>query len=189
MTQGRKSRTVLVIGCALTMLAAISAIAPAFAGAQAAVDEYELGDLPNADGDNAGQSQNNEGSGDDEAAGVVPSSGSSTPSPPAAEGAGVTSAASGDASNQGVKDSGGQSSGGQPGKGDNFAGTPTETEPVAAVNAESSDGGSAPVLLILLAIIAAISTGVAIWRLRRNQREPTPGVGPGTGKTAETQSL
>ena len=46
MTQGRKSRTVLAIGCVLAVLAAGS-LAPAFAGAQAAKSEYDF-DLPGA---------------------------------------------------------------------------------------------------------------------------------------------
>ena len=41
MTQGRKSRTVLAIACALAALTA-AALAPAFAGAQAAENEYNL---------------------------------------------------------------------------------------------------------------------------------------------------
>ena len=45
MTQGRKSRTVLAIGCALAVLAA-GAVAPAYAGAQAAKDEYKLDVAP-----------------------------------------------------------------------------------------------------------------------------------------------
>ena len=81
MTQGRKSKTGLVIGCALAMLAAVAAFAPAFAGAQAAADEYELGDLPNPDNDEASQTQSNE----DEGAIAPTSSGSDsgTPTPPA----------------------------------------------------------------------------------------------------------
>jgi cobalamin biosynthesis Mg chelatase CobN len=47
MTQGRKSRTVLAIGCALAALVTAAMLAPAFAGAQAADDEYNL-TLPGA---------------------------------------------------------------------------------------------------------------------------------------------
>ena len=202
MTQGRKSRTVLTIGCvgcALAMLAGAAAIAPAFAGAQAAVDEYELGDLPNPDNE-GGESQ----SGDDQG-GIAPtsSSGSGTPSGPAGEPAGQTGAAGGDGSsgsgsgNAGGGGDGGGSAGasaGASGSGDesegvNLADTPTATEPVRAVDAEPSDGGGAPVLLILLAVVAAICTGVAIWRLRRNTDDSNTGVGRGAGKAAKTQSL
>src|SRR5690349_3846657 len=52
MTQGRKSRTVLAIACALAALAAAS-LAPAFAAAQAADNEYNL-TLPGADGGGKG---------------------------------------------------------------------------------------------------------------------------------------
>jgi hypothetical protein len=209
MTQGRKSRTVLTIGCALAMLAIAAAIAPAFAGAQAAVDEYELGDLPNPDNDGGGSQ-----SGDDQG-GIAPtsSSGSGTPSDPAGEPAGQTGAAGGDggsgsgsgsgdgsgsgsgsgSGNVGGGDNGGGSAGasgsGDESEGVNLADTPTATEPVHAVDAEPSDGGGAPVLLILLAVVAAICSGVAIWRLRRNTDDSNTGVGRGAGKAAETQSL
>ena len=76
------------------MLAGVAAIVPAFAGAQAAVDEYELGDLTNPD-NGGGESQ-----GGDDQGGVAPtsSSGSGTPSGPAGETAGQTGAAGGDGS-------------------------------------------------------------------------------------------
>jgi hypothetical protein len=48
MTQGRKSRTALAIACVLAALVAAAAV-PAFAGAQAADDEYNL-TLPGANG-------------------------------------------------------------------------------------------------------------------------------------------
>ena len=50
MTQGRKSRTVLAIVCALAALAAGALLAPAVAGAQAD-QEYNL-ELPGAGGGN-----------------------------------------------------------------------------------------------------------------------------------------
>jgi hypothetical protein len=52
MTQGRKSRTVLALACALVALTAV-ALAPAFAGAQAADNEYNL-TLPGANGGGEG---------------------------------------------------------------------------------------------------------------------------------------
>ena len=51
MTQGRKSRTALALACVLAALVAVAAV-PAFAGAQAADDEYNL-TLPGAN--NGGQ--------------------------------------------------------------------------------------------------------------------------------------
>jgi hypothetical protein len=48
MTQGRKSRTALAIACALVALAAATVV-PAYAGAQAANNEYQL-TLPGGDG-------------------------------------------------------------------------------------------------------------------------------------------
>ncbi|MDX6581466.1 MAG: hypothetical protein QOI10_650 [Solirubrobacterales bacterium] len=52
MTQGRKSRTVLAIVCALAALAAATVV-PAYAGAQAADNEYNL-TLPGASGGGQG---------------------------------------------------------------------------------------------------------------------------------------
>jgi cobalamin biosynthesis Mg chelatase CobN len=188
MKQGRKSRTVLVIGCALAMLAAVAAIAPAFAGAQAAVDEYELGDLPNPDSDNGTQTETNQ---DEGAVAPTSSSGSGTPTPPTGvapdtTGAVVDGGSNGEGKNQQAAGGGsGESQGQGP-----AATTSASDEQVPALNADPSDGGGAPVLLILLAITAAVCTGVAIWRLRRTTGDPTTGVGPGgAGKTAETQSL
>ncbi len=57
MTQGRKSRTVLAIGCVLAALVA-GALAPAFAGAQAAAQqEYELGPIGGNGGGQGGSAQ------------------------------------------------------------------------------------------------------------------------------------
>jgi cobalamin biosynthesis Mg chelatase CobN len=198
MMQGRKSRTVLVIGCSLAMFAAGGVIAPAFAGAQAAVDEYELGELPNPDGDNAGQSQSSE-----EEGAIAPTSsggGSGSPTPPTGvapdtTGAVVDANSTGDATNE---NAGGGGSGGGSGSGSGepkgqqavAATSGDDSQPLPAVNADPSDGGGAPVLLILLAITAALCAGVAIWRLRRTTGDPSKGVGRGgPGKTAETQSL
>ena len=52
MTQGRKSRTVLALVCALAALTA-AALAPAFASGQAAENEYNL-TLPGAGGGHGG---------------------------------------------------------------------------------------------------------------------------------------
>jgi hypothetical protein len=52
MTQGRKSRTVLAIACALVALVAAS-LAPSFAMGQAAENEYNL-TLPGANGGGSG---------------------------------------------------------------------------------------------------------------------------------------
>ena len=192
--QGRKSKTLLVIGCALTMLAAVAAFAPAFAGAQAAQDEYELGDLPSPDNDEASQTQSNE----DEGAIAPTSSGSDSGTPTAPTGGETDPTGAvvddGTANDNGKENRAGGGSGGQP-TDENVLSTPASGESldaVPAVDAEPSDGGGAPVLLILLAIVAALCTGVAIWRLRRSTdesgTESGKGVGP-SGKTAETQSL
>ena len=61
MTQGRKSRTVLALACALAALTA-AALAPAFAGAQAADNEYNL-TLPGANGGGEGNAGGGESPG------------------------------------------------------------------------------------------------------------------------------
>ena len=117
MKQGRKSRTVLALGCVLAALGSVALVSPALAQGPAE-SEYDLGPLPGAAGDN-----------------------------------GATAAA-----------------------GDKAA---TAAEPVAA----ESDGGGAPALLIGLIAVAAICTGLAVWRLRRGDSGDDPHeVGPTTGE-------
>jgi cobalamin biosynthesis Mg chelatase CobN len=203
--------TALAIGCVLAMLVAVAAIAPAFAGAQPAVEEYELGELPSADGEGSGAgggggptetSAGGGGGGDStetSAGGGAPSSGSgSTPTggapgsdPGSASGSGSGSgAASGDGSKSG--DTGPASeSGGAGDKGSSISppsGDPSQAQ-VPTASSDPSDDGGVPVLLILLAGVAAVCTGIAIWRLRRAPDESEEVGRTGTGKTAETQSL
>lgn len=61
MTQGRKSRTVLALVCALTALT-MGALAPTFASGQAAQNEYDL-TLPGANGGGSGSADTQAGSG------------------------------------------------------------------------------------------------------------------------------
>ena len=68
MTQGRKSRTVLAIGCVLAVLAAGS-VAPAFAGTPAAQTEYDF-DLPGA-GQGGGKSSGGGSASDDGGSGPI----------------------------------------------------------------------------------------------------------------------
>ena len=87
MKQGRKSRyrTVAALRCALTVLAAIAAIAPATALGQAAAGEYDQAKLPQAN-DEKYQLP----SGDDQSAGaaVVPSNGDGGPGAGSSSGGG-----------------------------------------------------------------------------------------------------
>jgi hypothetical protein len=74
MTQGRKSRTVLAIACALVALTA-AALAPSFAMGQAAENEYNL-TLPGASGGGSGDAGSGQGPG---ASGTSSGSGGGAP--------------------------------------------------------------------------------------------------------------
>lgn len=172
MTQGRQFRwTVLALGC---VLAAALAILPASAGAQGAIDEYELGDLPSADGDNGAQA-----SGADEATGDTPSPGSADA--PVGDGD-----ASGDSEDDSAAVGGGSKGSGKGGAKPVKGGSdPTESVPgVPAVTAaDTSDGGGAPIALIALAALTAIAAGLAVWRLRRGGGDHTVTPGEPAGST------
>lgn len=70
-------------------------------------------------------------------------------------------------------------------------GSATAGGAVPSLNTEASDGGGTPLILILLAAVAAICTGAAIWRLRQGAgpSEPGPGAKPSASAAGETQSL
>jgi len=59
-------------------------------------------------------------------------------------------------------------------------------------NIDSESGGGTPVLLIGLAALAAICTGVAIWRMRRDSGSgpgnPSQGAAPPPGAAGESSS-
>ncbi len=197
MTRGSKHKTALAAFCALAIFAAAALLAPSFAGAQAAVDEYDLGNLPNSEGGSGGSG----GDGDQSGAVASGSSDSSTPAAPTDTGSTEQSTDDTDSS-AGVAAGGG--GGGKP-PGNEGAGadradakhtkdliTPAKDAddiPAQQASAATDDGG-APVLLIALAVIAAVCTGIAIWRMRRSTGDPAPepGAKP-SSTTAKTQSL
>ena len=184
MTQGRKSKTARVLGCLLVAALALAAISPALAPAQSgAEDEYELGNLPGSGG-----SQSSGGDSSSSPAGVAPSD---TATGETATGETGTTAGGGDSKggHKGGSGNGAGSTGSNP--------APASGQDVPSLTTNSSDEGCAPVLLILLAAAAALCTGVAVWRLRRDpggpggptQREPATGTKPTTSAASETQSL
>jgi hypothetical protein len=91
--------------------------------------------------------------------------------------------------------SGGKPSGsnGESTHGGTNASDPGASNAVPTLSSDSSDDSGAPILLILLAAIAAVCTGVAVWRLRQDSGPPDrgPGAGdkPSTSAAGETQSL
>ncbi|HEY8000773.1 MAG TPA: hypothetical protein VID76_02480 [Solirubrobacterales bacterium] len=187
MTQGRKSRTVLAFGCALVALMSGALLAPALAGAQAADDEYNL-TLPGAGGGEGSSGQSATASGS--------SSGSSSAGGSAAapSSAGTVSASgdqtaggAGGAGHGGASRDNQQGSGGTQKPDSNSTATNATETPAAVPAANPTDGGGVPILLIVLALVAAACTGVAIWRLR-NRAEDGPGkVGAGADPASETQ--
>lgn len=120
MKQGRKSKTVLALACALVSLSTMTVLASPALAQGPAESEYDLGPLPGAAGDN-----------------------------------GAAAGAGGEATSSQVS-----------------------AEPVA-----TESGGGVPMLLILLIAVAAICTGLAVWRLRKGDGGDDPhGVGPSTGE-------
>jgi hypothetical protein len=59
-------------------------------------------------------------------------------------------------------------------------------------NLDAGDGGGAPILLIGLGALAAVCTGVAIWRMRRDSGSgpggPSQGAAPPSGAASERSS-
>jgi cobalamin biosynthesis Mg chelatase CobN len=174
MRQGRKSRTVAVLGCSLLVFAGCLAIAPGFAAAQGVVDEYTPGELPDPDSDEPGAAAGGSSGSDDDSSGsasppVTPGSGDSGTDPnaagPATEGEGDSGDESGGGKGQDNGESTGQGSGANDRDRAGASSNPDAATP--ALTSSSSDDGGAPVLLIVLAVVAAVCTGLAIWRMRR----------------------
>jgi cobalamin biosynthesis Mg chelatase CobN len=178
MTEGQKSRTARALACVLAALLSVAAFSPALAGAQGgAEEEYELDpNIPNPDETEQSSSGGGDGQNGADAGAAVGSTGSGTP--------GDSGGASGE--NKGDRPHGGggeRDRGRGQGQGQGQGG-PTEVamaaDQVPSVETGSSDDGGAPVLLIVLALVAAACTGVALWRIRR---EP-----PDTGLTRGAES-
>ncbi|MQA75257.1 MAG: hypothetical protein GEU88_13100 [Solirubrobacterales bacterium] len=186
MTQGRKCKTVLATGLALiAALLAIGSLAPAIAMGQAAGDEYDLDDLPSTDGNGTNDGGDGQSS-DDQGGALAPTSssggGGDGQPPSGAEGAGGGKNATGDTgSAKGDTGSGkgdGGSSNGKDGETGGISSTPSDEQRAPSVAPKgSSDEGGAPILLIVLAVVAAVCAGLAVWRMRRgdddDQARPT----------------
>jgi hypothetical protein len=191
MTQGRKCKTVLASTLAmLVALVAMASLAPALAVGQAAGDEYDLDDLPSANGNAGGDqsSQPDTQSGSSEsgqgASVAAPSGGGGGGGPTAGQtqtagGGGGASTAGGGGS---TGDGGSTGSNGASSESGGASPTPTEPQSGPELTAGgSSDDGGAPILLIVLAIVAAVCTGLAIWRLRRRDETEPDQAGDGEG--------
>ena len=202
MRQGRKSKTVVVLGCSLLVFAGCLAIAPGFAAAQAA-DEYTPGELPDPDSDEPGAAGGSSGSGGDSSGSapppVSPGSGDSGTDPtataPVTDGEGNSGDEGGGSQGDDKGENKGEGEGQGSGANDRDRAGDGSTKPDAATPAltsSSSDDGGAPVLLIVLAVVAAVCTGLAIWRMRRGDvadREAAQAKSGGGRVHGETSSL
>ena len=174
MMQGSKSRTARALACVLAALLAVAAISPTIAAAQGgAEEEYELDpNIPNPDDTEQSLSAGGDENSGSDAGAVGGSTGSGTPG----DGGGASGEGKGDRAGAGA------------GNGKQGAGATevaTAADPVPSVDTAASDDGGAPVLLILLALVAAGCTGVALWRMRRDPEDPGPPLGAEpTGSTA-----
>jgi cobalamin biosynthesis Mg chelatase CobN len=176
MKQGRKSRTAVGLGCALLVFVGCLTLAPGFAAAQSAVDEYTSGDIPDPDTDEPGEAGGSSGSGDDAGGSAVPPAGSGssgsgsgpTGTAPATEGGNGSGGGNGDSKAEGNGDRGAGAAAGEASGGGQQGDRSKAGAETPALTAASSDDGGAPVLLIVLAVLAAICTGIAIWRMRRS---------------------
>lgn len=204
MTQGRKSRTGLAIGIA--MLVALAALAAAFpvsavADEPAAGDEYNL-DLPDSDGGSQGSAiaPGDPGGDDSNDSGAAPATPTERPTAdPATESTVPDSSSTPDrteATGNGNDERGDEtaSSAGSGNRPDELAeqgpGSTSVAQPEASttLSATPSDDGGAPVLLIVLAVLAAICTALAIWRLRRGDRDDGSKPDPSSPTTGATES-
>lgn len=177
MIRGRKSKTARALGCLTAALLAVAVLSPSLASAQTgAEDEYELGTIPGS-GDTT---QTNSTGGDAQSSGTQGDSSST-----------ATGGAGGPGSGGGGG-GGGQGGAGSGQSGSSSSGSPTSAGQTPAVSASSSDDSGAPILLILLAAIAAACTGVAVWRLRRDpgevEHDPAPAAKPTTSTASESHS-
>ena len=185
----------------VALVALTAAMLPASVLGQAADDEYSL-NIPGASsgGDNPG-SANSSGTVETGAGGKAPDStssatgsgngveGSAGANDVAGAGAGSSSSAGGSGSHDGDHNAatGDAGEGGGANARTNPAGQSAPT-----VTSAASDEGGAPIALIVLAVVAALGTAVAVWRMRKRGDQEHAGVGLGSGPaaaTGETQSL
>lgn len=183
-------------GVALLAVAALAAlgaaILPASVAAQAADDEYSL-NIPGASSGDGGSSHQS-------SAGAATTAGGHTePSAPttADEAGAVTDQASGSSGGGNGTDSGGGSTEGRgggnrqgDGPGANVTATPASQDGAPAAAVDPAGDSGAPILLIVLAVIAALCTATAIWRLRARSDDEDHGIDRDTtaaaGVTGET---
>jgi hypothetical protein len=181
------------IGVALVALTA--AALPASAMGQAAEDEYSL-NIPGASGgDNPGNATSS-GAVEPGAGGKAPDSTTSATEPgKGVEGSAGTGDVAGAGGSAGGNGNGGDQKTAAPdageGGGANARSSPGVAQSSPTLTSAPTDEGGAPTALIVLAVIAALGTAVAIWRMRKRDDE-RDGVGLGSGPaaaTGETQSL
>ena len=182
------------IGVALVALTA--AALPASAVGQAAEDEYSL-NIPGASGGDNPGSANSSGTVEPGAGAKAPDSTTSATESGAgidgntgASGVVGTSGNAGANGNGGEQKAAGRDAGG--GGGANAQPSPGGAQSAPTVTSAPTDEGGAPTALIVLAVVAALGTAAAVWRMRKRDDNEHDGVGLGSGPaaaTGETQSL
>lgn len=175
MRQGRKSRWTTRAFCMLAPLLIAALAAPAASLADApATEEYEL-DLPAAEGDSNGNSN------DEEGAAVAPPTSTPPTAPQAETVAPTTPEAPAERDREGGE-------GASDGPSNGLFDSPAPNRQIRNLPAADSGDGGFPALLLLLGVIAGTSIGFAIWRLRRDGRPGKSGGSAGTDVSAGTQS-
>ncbi len=186
----------------VALVALTAAMLPASVLGQAADDEYSL-NIPGASsgGDNPG-SANSSGTVETGAGGKAPDStssatgsgngveGSAGANDVAGAGAGSSSSSAGGSGSHGGDHNAATGDAGEGGGANARANPAGQSAPT--VTSAASDEGGAPIALIVLAVVAALGTAVAVWRMRKRGDQEHDGVGLGSGPaaaTGETQSL
>jgi cobalamin biosynthesis Mg chelatase CobN len=174
MRQARKSRHHIFTFVVLAAMAACAAIAPAVAAGDAGGDEYTL-NVP-GEGNNPVDDSNGGGDRSNASSDVSPATATDTTETTTTDTDETTGGAGGGAGggggNGGEKgdDSGGASGGS--GSADKPRADLIGSESVAPTSSSSeSDDGGVPVFLIAIAVLAAVCVGLAVWRMRRSDRD------------------
>ena len=176
MTQGRQSRRgKTALGLSAALLCAV-ALVPGVAVAAPGENEYGL-DIPSGSGGGEDPAANASG-GSGGSTDTAPADRATTPTPASetTESTDSSDGGAGGAAGGGDKGGGGDKARSGEGGNRNADTLASIDEPIATTQASDSDDGGFPVILIVIAVLAAAGAGFAAWRLRR---------GDGVGRPAQ----